>query len=299
MKPDAERYKEVYRPHMPRSNFLKDGAVAFVVGGAICVLGQVFLNYYGSLDGVTKDAAALYTSLTLIALSALATGLGVYDKLSRHAGAGTLVPITGFANAVVSPALEFKSEGYVLGTGAKMFIIARPCIEGFAAYVGKKEKEGPLSDYFTDYDEDTMFGQSSWECAESELQKRAFERAKKAAGIVNKDLDLLFGGDLLNQCIASGYAARGAGIPFVGLRGARRGHPLRRAVRRVLDDGGIARARGAERRRRLCAARRGHHVQPFLRRRAPVPLSARIRRPARAGVAMDGVGRGLRGASPA
>ena len=77
---------------------------------------------------VGDEKAALLTSLTLIFLAALATGLGVYDKLSRHAGAGTLVPITGFANAVVSPALEFKTEGYVLGTGAKMFIIAGPVI---------------------------------------------------------------------------------------------------------------------------------------------------------------------------
>ncbi|MEA4912902.1 MAG: stage V sporulation protein AC [Oscillospiraceae bacterium] len=128
MEQDPKQYKELYRRHMPRSNFLKDGAIAFAVGGAICALGQVFITVYGGIEGVDKDAAALYTSLTLIALSALATGLGVYDKLSRCAGAGTLVPITGFANAVVSPALEFKSEGYVLGTGAKMFIIAGPVI---------------------------------------------------------------------------------------------------------------------------------------------------------------------------
>ena len=128
MEQNPEQYKALYRQHMPHSNFLKDGAIAFAVGGAICTLGQVLIAVYSGIDGVDKDAAALYTSLTLIALSALATGFGVYDKLSRYAGAGTLVPITGFANAVVSPALEFKSEGYVLGTGAKMFIIAGPVI---------------------------------------------------------------------------------------------------------------------------------------------------------------------------
>lgn len=121
---------------MPKSNFIKDGAIAFSVGGAICVLGEALTKLYISLDGVDKETAALLTSVTLIFLSALATGIGVYDKLSRHAGAGTLVPITGFANAVVSPALEFKSEGYVLGTGAKMFIIAGPVIVyGVAASV--------------------------------------------------------------------------------------------------------------------------------------------------------------------
>ncbi len=125
---DAAEYKELYVSEMPRSNLLKDCAAAFGVGGLICVIGQVFLEFYGRLDGVDKDAAALLTSVTLIALSALLTGLGVYDKIAKRAGAGTLVPITGFANAVVSPALEFKSEGSVLGTGSKMFIIAGPVI---------------------------------------------------------------------------------------------------------------------------------------------------------------------------
>ena len=86
------------------------------------------MTVYAQIEGVTKDTAALLTSLTLIALSALLTGFGVYDKISKYAGAGTLVPITGFANAVVAPALEFKSEGRVLGTGSKMFIIAGPVI---------------------------------------------------------------------------------------------------------------------------------------------------------------------------
>ncbi len=136
IKTGKESYKGVYKGHMPKSNFIKDGAVAFTIGGAICVLGEALSKLYITFDGVDKDTAALLTSITLIFLSALATGIGVYDKLSRHAGAGTLVPITGFANAVVSPALEFKSEGYVLGTGAKMFIIAGPVIVyGVAASV--------------------------------------------------------------------------------------------------------------------------------------------------------------------
>ncbi|MEG1650687.1 MAG: SpoVA/SpoVAEb family sporulation membrane protein, partial [Oscillospiraceae bacterium] len=99
-------------------------------------IGQFCLNTYMTIDGMDKETAALLSSATLIALSAVLTGLGVYDKISSFAGAGTLVPITGFANAVVSPALEFKSEGYILGTGAKMFIIAGPVIVyGIAASV--------------------------------------------------------------------------------------------------------------------------------------------------------------------
>ncbi len=136
MKPTAEQYKQIYKAEMPKSNVLKDCFWAFVVGGTICAIGQGFINLYSSFDAIDKDTAALLTSATLIALSAILTGFGVYDKISFFAGAGTLVPITGFANAVVSPALEFKSEGYVIGTGAKMFIIAGPVIVyGIAASV--------------------------------------------------------------------------------------------------------------------------------------------------------------------
>ena len=128
MKPNSAQYKEIYKAEMPRSNIALDCFWAFVVGGIICLIGQVLLNAYSGIEGIDKDAAALLTSVTLIGLSAILTGFGVYDKIAAFAGAGTLVPITGFANAVVSPALEFKSEGYVLGTGAKMFIIAGPVI---------------------------------------------------------------------------------------------------------------------------------------------------------------------------
>ena len=101
--------------------------LAFAIGGGICVLGEALLNLYGML-GLSQDDAGALTSMSLIFLSALFTGLKLYDRIAQHAGAGTLVPITGFANSVVSPALDFKSEGYVLGLGAKMFVIAGPGI---------------------------------------------------------------------------------------------------------------------------------------------------------------------------
>lgn len=105
----------------------KDLLGAFCIGGLICVLGQLFLNGYKALELPEQDAATA-TSVTLIFLSAVLTGLSLYDDIAKFAGAGTIVPITGFANAVVSPAIEFKAEGFVTGMAAKMFVIAGPVI---------------------------------------------------------------------------------------------------------------------------------------------------------------------------
>ena len=108
---------------------------AFVIGGLICVVGEAFLKLY-TRYGAERETAAMLTSITLIGLAALLTGFKVYDRLAKHAGAGSIVPITGFANAVVAPALEFKTEGFILGVGAKMFVIAGPVlVYGIAASV--------------------------------------------------------------------------------------------------------------------------------------------------------------------
>lgn len=122
-----QEYGELTKRMSPPSAMYKTLPMAFLIGGGICTIGEALLNLYGAL-GVNKDDAGALTSMTLIFLSALLTGLKLYDRIAQHAGAGTLVPITGFANSVVSPALDFKSEGYVLGLGAKMFIIAGPVI---------------------------------------------------------------------------------------------------------------------------------------------------------------------------
>ena len=122
-----KEYGKLVKELSPRSPMGKDCLLAFLVGGAICTLGQVFLNWYTSL-GLEKEDASTAASMTLVVLSALATGLSLYDNLAKHAGAGTLVPITGFANAIAAPAVEFKTEGFVLGVGAKMFTIAGPVI---------------------------------------------------------------------------------------------------------------------------------------------------------------------------
>ena len=128
MKMTNAEYDEFIRRRMPRSPLWNDLAKAFVVGGLICCAGQGLSMLFTELVGLDRDTAAAAVSITLIALSAFFTGLNLYDQLARFAGAGTLVPITGFANAVVSPALEFKSEGFILGTAAKMFTIAGPVI---------------------------------------------------------------------------------------------------------------------------------------------------------------------------
>ena len=111
----------------PKSPMRKDCFGAFVIGGLICTLGQVFMNIYAALD-LNKTDAGTATCISLIFLSALLTGLSLYDDIAKFAGAGTLVPITGFANAICAPAVEFKTEGFVLGVGAKMFTIAGPVI---------------------------------------------------------------------------------------------------------------------------------------------------------------------------
>ena len=122
-----KEYGKLVDEMSPKSPMGMDCVKAFAVGGLICTLGQVFANWYGKL-GLEKDMAGAAASMTLVALSALFTGLSLYDNLAKHAGAGTLVPITGFANSIAAPAVEFKTEGFILGVGAKMFTIAGPVI---------------------------------------------------------------------------------------------------------------------------------------------------------------------------
>lgn len=127
MKLTPEQYRNMQKQSAPKSKSYINVPMAFLVGGLICVIGQLLLEGYTAL-GLEKEAAAAWTSITLVAASALLTGFGLYEQLAKHAGAGTLVPITGFANAISSSALEAKSEGFVLGVGAKIFTIAGPVI---------------------------------------------------------------------------------------------------------------------------------------------------------------------------
>ena len=121
------QYSKLVKEMSPHSPLGKDCLFAFLIGGVICTLGQALLNGYQAL-GLDSEQSATAVSMTLVALSALLTGLSLYDNIAKYAGAGTLVPITGFANAVSSAAIEFKTEGFILGVGAKMFTIAGPVI---------------------------------------------------------------------------------------------------------------------------------------------------------------------------
>ncbi len=122
-----KQYQAYVSQMQDKSPILKDTILAFLVGGAICVIGQLISNGYSALGLNTQDAGAA-TSVSMVFLSALFTALGLYHKLARYAGAGTLVPITGFANSVVSPAIDFKAEGIITGTAVKMFTVAGPVI---------------------------------------------------------------------------------------------------------------------------------------------------------------------------
>ena len=121
-----ENYKQYVFEKMPKSSHLKNMFWAFFVGGTICTIGQAFISFY-EIWFSTEDASTL-ASGTLVLLAAILTGAGVYDNIGRFAGAGSTIPITGFSNAVVSPALEFRAEGYIYGVGAKMFQVAGPVI---------------------------------------------------------------------------------------------------------------------------------------------------------------------------
>ena len=123
----AKDYPAYVEQRAKKSPLVKDTLLAFVIGGSICVLGQGITNLW-AMTGISKAEAGTAASCTLVFLSALLTGLNLYNKLARFGGAGTLVPITGFANAVVSPAIDFKTEGFIPGMAAKMFVVAGPVI---------------------------------------------------------------------------------------------------------------------------------------------------------------------------
>ena len=122
-----KEYGKLIKNMAPKSPMRKDCLNAFLIGGLICCIGQLIMNGYAAL-GLDKTDSGTATSMTLVVLSALLTGLSLYDDIAKHAGAGTLVPITGFANSIAAPAVEFKTEGFILGVGAKMFTIAGPVI---------------------------------------------------------------------------------------------------------------------------------------------------------------------------
>lgn len=122
-----EKFHKVTDESSPKSKLAKNCVYAFIVGGLICDIGQFFYNLLIS-NGVSMEDTSTWVTIIMIFIGALLTGIGIYDKIANFAGAGTVVPITGFANSIVAPAIEFKKEGYILGVGAKMFTIAGPVL---------------------------------------------------------------------------------------------------------------------------------------------------------------------------
>ena len=125
---DRSTYRRFADAHAPRSPLLRNCLCAFFIGGLICVLGQGLKTVYAQVCGINAEDAATLTSVSLVFLAALLSGLGIFDKIAKVAGAGTLVPITGFANAVVSPAIDCRAEGVILGVGTKIFTVAGPVL---------------------------------------------------------------------------------------------------------------------------------------------------------------------------
>ena len=128
MKQDKNEYKKYVDQKSPKPTYLKNYIMAFLVGGLICCIGQGINDFYMNVINLDKLDASSSTSMTLIFLGAILTGFGVYDLIGKFAGAGSIIPITGFANSIVSPAMEFKKEGYVMGVGANLFKIAGPVL---------------------------------------------------------------------------------------------------------------------------------------------------------------------------
>ncbi|MFZ5352465.1 MAG: stage V sporulation protein AC [Bacillota bacterium] len=122
-----KEYEKLVQEKVPKPNTLRNCIVAFIVGGLICDVGQLITNILKS-SGLDKDSTSAGTAIIMVFLGAFLTGLGLYDRIGKFAGAGSIVPITGFANSIVSPAMEFKREGFVFGVGAKMFVIAGPVL---------------------------------------------------------------------------------------------------------------------------------------------------------------------------
>lgn len=127
MSTTGKEYDEMTKKASPPSPKVMDIVKAFLIGGLICLIGQA-LNALYTMAGLSEKEVKAAVPITLIVLTAILTGIGIFDKIAKHAGAGTVVPITGFANSIVSPAMEFQSEGRILGTGAKLFTIAGPVI---------------------------------------------------------------------------------------------------------------------------------------------------------------------------
>ena len=310
---EHRRYDRMVKALTPNSNYIQGYLRAFWVGGVICTIGQLISLWGEKGMGLSESSAAMLTSVILIFLGTTLTGIGVYDDIGHYAGAGSIVPITGFANSIAAPAIEFKREGLILGVGAKLFVIAGPvlvygiassivvgviyvadweacgmkqtllfknrvAVRARASIVGKKEGAGPLGGRFDVVLDDDLLGQKSWELAESEMLRRAACLCLERGGLDVSALELITAGDLINQLMPSSLMARSLGQPFLGLYGACSTFAEGALIGGAMVEGGF-------RKNALCAA-----SSHFCTAERAVPLPAGAGHAAPSGGAVDGHG---------
>ena len=216
---NKKKYEQYVKQLTPTHSLPLNMAKAFLTGGLICLLGQVILNTAQALGADASDSRT-WCSVILILLSVLLTGFGIYPKIGKFGGAGSLVPITG-CNLLYpkDPGGDIMSKSLRLGAASIAF--SQPLyIESAASIVSQKEADGPLGDLFDLVCKDPMFGCDTWESAESTLQKETATQAISKAGLSSEDIHLMFAGDLLAQTSATCFGSAGLGIPFYGLYGA-------------------------------------------------------------------------------
>ncbi len=253
-----EMYNKYVMKKIPMTKEFPSLIYSFIVGGIICCIGQgVFDALTAIWPSMSIEEATSWMLIILIVVASFLTGLGVYDRIGVFAGAGSIVPITGFSNSITSPAIEFKKEGIIFGLCVKMFSVAgpvivngvtisvvigiiylfiwgsmkrigkqtvvftnKPMLVGNYSVVGEKEGCGNFKEYFHYILKDDKFGEGTFEKAEQKILEHTLFHAVKSAGLNINDIDVMVCGDLLNQIITSTFSARKFAIPYLGLYGA-------------------------------------------------------------------------------
>ena len=275
-----QKYNAYVSAKSPRTKDWPSLFYAFLIGGFICCIGQAIYDaLQGFFPAMTDTELSAWVLVIIIFITCVLTAFGVFDNIAKFAGAGTIVPITGFANSICSSAIEYRTEGIIFGTCAKMFLIAgpvivsgvvssvivgiiylfmwgnmklnklgkntvvfkkKPKILSYYSLVGKKEGEGPLGKFFDRVLNDDLCGQKTFELAERQILEETILGALEKGQIDVNDIDFMIGGDLTNQIISTSFSARKYEIPLIGVYGACSTMSESLALGACLVDGGYA-----------------------------------------------------------